>query len=68
LTNNSSTSKVGMVYGQTSTGSAATAGAVEYGGFEWVNTTAQITSIQMITAGGATLSAGTGFSVSGRNL
>lgn len=69
LTNNATTSKVGMVYGQTSTGAAATAGTVEYGGFEWVNTTNQISSIEMRTAGGsATLSTGSGFAVFGRNL
>lgn len=69
ITNNLSTSKVGVVNGQTSTGAAATAGAVEFGGFEWVNTAAQITSIEMRTAGGAiTMPAGTGFAVWGRNL
>lgn len=38
------------------------------GGGGWFNTTQQITSIEMLCAGGATLTAGTGFSVFGVNL
>lgn len=38
------------------------------GGGGWFNTTAQITSIEMLTAGGQTLTAGTGFSVFGFNF
>jgi len=37
------------------------------GGF-WANTSAQITDIEMTTAGGATLPAGSGFAVFGLNL
>lgn len=49
-------------------GAAGTAPGVEFGGGEWVNTAAQITSIEMRTAGGAnTLSAGSGLMVWGRN-
>lgn len=67
--NNSATSKVGCAAAQTSSGAAATAPVIEWGGFEWVNTSAQITSIELRTAGGAnTMTAGTGFSVEGRNL
>jgi len=68
ITNLATTSKVGVVNGQTSTGAAATAGTIEFGGFEWVNTANQITSIAMLTAGGATMPAGTGFAVWGKNL
>jgi hypothetical protein len=69
ITNNLSTSKLGTVLAATSTGSAATVGILEFGAFEWVNTSAQITSIEMRTAGGSiTLSAGTGFAVFGLNL
>lgn len=69
LTNYASTSKVGNVSAQTSTGSAGTVAYVEFGGFEWVNTTAQITSVQLLTAGGSiTMPAGTGFAVFGRNI
>jgi hypothetical protein len=61
--------KVGTVDAQTGSGVAATAGGIEFGGFEWVNTAAQITSIEMRSAGGtATLSIGSGFTVLGRNL
>jgi hypothetical protein len=53
---------------QTNTGTAATVGVMDIGGGEWVNTTAQITSIEMRTAGGSiTLSAGSGFTVYGSN-
>lgn len=68
ITNNTTTSKVGAVQGQTSSGAAGTTPVIECGGFEWVNTAAQITSIEMRTAGGSiTMPAGTGFSVEGRN-
>lgn len=69
ITNYTTTSKVGIVSGQTSSGAAGTAPVVEQGGFEWVNTSAQITSIEMRTAGGSiTMPAGTGFAVEGRKL
>lgn len=67
ITNNATTSKVGAVRAQTSTGAAATAGGVEFGGFEWVNTSAQISSVTMVTAGGANMNAGSGFVVLGAN-
>lgn len=69
ITNNATTSKVGTVHAQTSSGAAGTIPVLEFGGFEWVNTSAQITSITLLTAGGSiTLSAGSGFAVFGRNL
>ena len=69
ITNNAGTSKVGRVEGQTSSGAAATAPVIEWGGFEWINTSAQITSITMLTAGGSiTLGIGSGFAVFGKNL
>lgn len=69
IINNAATSKVGNVSAQTSTGAAATSGIIETGGFEWINTTAQITSIEMLTSGGAvTMAAGSGFAVWGRNI
>lgn len=69
IINPTTTSKVGAVRAQTSTGAAATAGTLESGGFEWINTAAQITTIEMRTAGGSvTMPAGTGFAVWGRNL
>lgn len=69
ITNFTTTSKVGNISAQTSSNSAATIPVIEFGGFEWVNTTAQITSVQLLTAGGSiTMPAGTGFAVFGRNL
>lgn len=69
IINHTSHPKVGAVSGQTSSGAAATAAGVEFGGFEWVNTANQITSIEMRTAGGSiTMPAGTGFAVWGRNI
>jgi hypothetical protein len=59
---------VGISHVQTNTGSAATAGTLDFGGGEWVNTSAQITSIEMRTQGGSiTMPAGTGFTVYGSN-
>lgn len=69
ITNYATTSKVGNISAQTSSGSAGTIPVIEFGGFEWVNTSAQITSVQLLTAGGSiTMPAGTGFAVFGRNL
>jgi hypothetical protein len=69
ITNLASKSKVMTTTATTSTGSAATVGGGELGWGEWVNTTAQITSIELRTAGGSiTMPAGTGFAVFGRNL
>lgn len=59
---------VGISHIQTNTGAAGTVGVLNIGGGEWVNTTAQITSIEMRTAGGSiTMPAGTGFTVYGSN-
>jgi hypothetical protein len=59
---------VGISHIQTASGSAATVGGLDIGGGEWVNTSAQITSIEMRTAGGSvTMPAGTGFTVFGCN-
>jgi len=69
ITNNASTSKVGTISAQTGSGAAATTPVIEWGGFEWVNTSAQITSIELRTAGGSvTMPVGTGFAVWGINL
>jgi hypothetical protein len=58
---------VGISHLQTGTAAAGTAGTLDFGGGEWVNTSAQITTIQLITAGGQNLSIGTGFTVFGCN-
>lgn len=69
ITNNLATSKIGTISAQTGSGAAATVPIIEFGGFEWVNTSAQITSIQLLTAGGSvTMPVGTGFAVWGINL
>jgi hypothetical protein len=58
---------VGISHLQTGTNSTAV-GVLNIGGGEWFNTTAQITSIEMRTAGGSiTMPTGTGFSVYGSN-
>lgn len=67
ITNRAAQPKLGAVNGMTSVTSAATGLQIEFGGFQWQNTTAQITSIQMLTPGGQTLSAGTCFAVFGKN-
>lgn len=52
----------------TFSGVAATPGSLIYGGGEWVNTTAQITSVEMRTAGGSiTMPAGTSIACFGLN-
>jgi hypothetical protein len=68
VTNRQTNTKVGVVNGNTATNAAGTAGAIEFGGFEWVNTTAQITSVQLVTPGGQTMLTGTGFEVYGMNF
>lgn len=68
ITNFATVPKVGNVNAQTGVASAATGLQLEAGGFQWQNTAAQITSIELLTAGGATMLAGTGFAVLGRNL
>ena len=62
------TKSVGISHLQTNTGSTAV-GILNIGGGEWNNTSAQITSIEMRTAGGSiTMPAGTGFVVFGANM
>jgi hypothetical protein len=68
LSNAQTATKVGVVNGNTATNAAGTAGVIEFGGFEWVNTAAQITTVQLVTAGGQTMSIGTGFEVYGMNF
>ena len=69
IMNVSGTGKVAMICNQTGSGAAATIPVVEsVGGGEWVNTTQQIRSIEMRTAGGQNLNAGSGFVIFGCNL
>jgi hypothetical protein len=66
IKNKLSTPKVGSVNGQTGVTSAATGLQVEFGGFQWHNTAAQITSVEMRTAGGSvTMSAGSSIKIFG---
>jgi hypothetical protein len=67
ISNRAATSKVGRVLGQTSTNAAGTSGTLEFGGFEWVNTVAQITQVELRTASGNTMGAGTAIAVLGLN-
>jgi hypothetical protein len=66
--NRAATSKVCDIRSQVGTGTAATAGAMTWGGGEWVNTSAQISSIVLVTKGGNSMLTGTGFVVFGRNF
>jgi hypothetical protein len=50
---------------QTGTANAATVGAINIAGGEWVNLVDQITSIQLINAGSNNMGAGSGFAVFG---
>ena len=68
VNNLATVSKVCKIETQTSTGAAGTAGGMDWGGGEWVNTTQQIVSVQMLDAGANNLNAGSGFAVFGMNL
>ena len=68
LMNYQTVSKPFTVHTQTLTGSTGTAGLIDLGGGEWVNTTQQIISIRMIDQNGTNLTAGTGFVVWGANI
>ena len=68
IANKLATSKLVKFMTDTSTAAAATVGTVELGAGEWINTAAQITSIEMLLPAAGNLLAGTGFSVYGRNM
>jgi hypothetical protein len=68
ITNFRTVSKAAIIRTQNNTNAAATGGILTLGGCEWVNTTAQITSIQMLNAGANQLTVGSGFAVFGKNL
>lgn len=68
ITNNATTEKIGSISGTTGSGVASTLGTIETNSFGWVNTSAQITSIEMRVAGANTMSTGSGFAVFGRNF
>jgi hypothetical protein len=68
VNNLATVSKICRIETATSTGAVATAGALNIGAGEWVNTTQQIISVQMADAGGQNLNVGTGFAVFGMNL
>lgn len=53
---------------QTLTGAAATVGLLDYGAGEWVNTTVQISSVQLIVSGAGTMGAGSGIAVFGKSF
>jgi hypothetical protein len=60
--------KAGIVDSRLSTGSAASTPDMDLsGGFEWTNTTAQITSVTLLTAGGANVGGNTQIMIFGRN-
>jgi parallel beta-helix repeat protein len=70
VTNRSATTKLVTVDASTGSAAAATVPTTLItGSGEWINTAAQITSVTMLTTGGtATMAAGSGFVVHGRNL
>lgn len=70
INNRLGTAKVGTVVSTLGTGSVSTQHKIDLaGGFEWVNTSAQITSVTMLTAGGtATMATDSGFQVFGRDF
>lgn len=69
ITNPTSTRKIVSIVTSTEQGSASTTPRrTTTGNGLWSNTTQQIISVQLITAGGANLNAGTGFVIEGINL
>lgn len=67
IKNKLNAAKIGNVSGQTGVTSAATGLQLEIGGFQWQNTTAQITSVEMRTAGGQNMTAGSSIVILGRD-
>lgn len=67
VNNKAATPKTGNVNGQTFA-AVATGLQIEFGGFVWNNTSAQITSVTMVTAGGNTMSAGSSIAIFGRDF
>lgn len=66
--NSATAEKLCTVNGISGVGSVSTVLNIQFGGFSWVNTAAQITSVQLITAGANTLSVGSAVMVYGRNF
>lgn len=67
MNNLSTNSKIALILPANSTGSASTANTLDYGWGEYVSNT-QVTTIELLTLGGtATLGAGSGFSVFGKD-
>lgn len=61
-------SKTINIRNSTNTNAAATAGTIDVGSGEWINTTGQIISVRMIDQNGTNLTAGSGFVVWGANI
>lgn len=60
VVNDATTTKVGVGLSQRASNAAATAQTIEFpGGFEWVNTTAQITTVELLTTNANNIGAGT---------
>jgi hypothetical protein len=68
ITNNTTTRKICKISTTSDSGAVGTAMILNDGNGLWSNTTQQIISIQLITAGGNTLLANSGFIVEGMNL
>jgi hypothetical protein len=68
MINRGTTSKSGWQNVYIASGNVGATPAIVVGGFEWVNTAAQITSVVLFTDGGNKLLAGSGFAVWGGNF
>jgi len=68
IANSAQGSKGGQVSAQVLTGAAGTAGLLQLGGFEWVNTTQQITKVELRSVGSGLLAAESGFQVFGKDM
>jgi hypothetical protein len=69
ITNNGSWEKPAIIHSAQAPGNAAAVEALEFpGAGKWVNSAGQITSITLLTAGGATMNDNSGILIFGRNL
>jgi hypothetical protein len=68
INNRLGTSKTVNIKNQSGTNDPSVIGSVNVGGGEWVNTTSQITQIEMLTPEGNNMGTGSGFAVYGTNF
>lgn len=68
IMNQAAISKAMIIETQTATANAGTVGIIDHGAGEWVNTSAQITSVNLLCVGANNLLAGSGIEIFGRDL